>query len=276
MAKQYRCRSNRRGRGRHDVRGRGGPARQARGADRPCREAGREDPHLRRRALQFHQHQHRAGRTSCPRIRTSARARCRATRRRISWRWSKSTASATTRSTRGQLFCDDSAEQIIQMLKAECAAGDVDWRMPCKVDGAGTRRRRLPDRHRQRRHRGRQRRDRHRRPVDPEDRRHRLRLPHRRAVRPERGRAAPRPGAADLRRPGLGSRSRRWPASRWKWKSRPAPARARAASAAISAKTCCSPTAACPARPSCRFPATGSRARRSSSICCRKWMWPKN
>jgi predicted Rossmann fold flavoprotein len=35
---------------------------------------------------------------------------------------------------RGQLFCDDSAEQIIQMLKAECASGDVTWRMPCQVE----------------------------------------------------------------------------------------------------------------------------------------------
>ncbi|SHN42506.1 hypothetical protein SAMN05192549_11485 [Duganella sacchari] len=35
---------------------------------------------------------------------------------------------------KGQLFCDDSAEQIIDMLKDECAAGDVHWRMPCKVD----------------------------------------------------------------------------------------------------------------------------------------------
>jgi predicted Rossmann fold flavoprotein len=35
---------------------------------------------------------------------------------------------------RGQLFCDDSAEQIIQMLKAECANGDVSWRMPCRVE----------------------------------------------------------------------------------------------------------------------------------------------
>ena len=34
---------------------------------------------------------------------------------------------------KGQLFCDDSAEQIIDMLKDECAAGDVHWRMPCKV-----------------------------------------------------------------------------------------------------------------------------------------------
>jgi len=35
---------------------------------------------------------------------------------------------------RGQLFCNDSAEQIIQMLKAECAEGGVTWRMPCKVE----------------------------------------------------------------------------------------------------------------------------------------------
>ncbi|WP_295993841.1 NAD(P)/FAD-dependent oxidoreductase [Rugamonas sp.] len=34
---------------------------------------------------------------------------------------------------KGQLFCDESAEQIIAMLKDECAAGDVHWRMPCKV-----------------------------------------------------------------------------------------------------------------------------------------------
>jgi predicted Rossmann fold flavoprotein len=36
---------------------------------------------------------------------------------------------------RGQLFCDDSSEQIIRMLKAECDAGSVAWRMPCKVTG---------------------------------------------------------------------------------------------------------------------------------------------
>jgi hypothetical protein len=34
---------------------------------------------------------------------------------------------------RGQLFCDESSEQIIEMLKAECMAGEVSWRMPCKV-----------------------------------------------------------------------------------------------------------------------------------------------
>ena len=34
---------------------------------------------------------------------------------------------------RGQLFCDESAEQIIHMLKTECASGDVTWRMPCAI-----------------------------------------------------------------------------------------------------------------------------------------------
>ncbi|TFW30137.1 NAD(P)/FAD-dependent oxidoreductase [Massilia arenosa] len=36
---------------------------------------------------------------------------------------------------KGQLFCDNSAEQIIAMLQAECAKGRVQWRMPCKVAG---------------------------------------------------------------------------------------------------------------------------------------------
>ncbi|MBC3872365.1 BaiN/RdsA family NAD(P)/FAD-dependent oxidoreductase [Undibacterium flavidum] len=34
---------------------------------------------------------------------------------------------------KGQLFCDDSAEDIIRMLKSECDLGKVQWRMPCAV-----------------------------------------------------------------------------------------------------------------------------------------------
>lgn len=34
---------------------------------------------------------------------------------------------------KGQLFCDESAEDIIRMLKAECDAGKVQWCMPCAV-----------------------------------------------------------------------------------------------------------------------------------------------
>ncbi len=36
--------------------------------------------------------------------------------------------------TLGQLFCDDSAEAIIAMLKSECDAAGVRWSMPCKVE----------------------------------------------------------------------------------------------------------------------------------------------
>ena len=35
--------------------------------------------------------------------------------------------------TLGQLFCVDSAQQIIDMLKSECEQGGVDWRMPSEV-----------------------------------------------------------------------------------------------------------------------------------------------
>ena len=34
---------------------------------------------------------------------------------------------------RGQLFCDESAEQIIAMLQTECATGNVTWRTGCEV-----------------------------------------------------------------------------------------------------------------------------------------------
>lgn len=34
---------------------------------------------------------------------------------------------------RGQLFCDESSEDIIAMLKRECDLGRVAWRMPCTV-----------------------------------------------------------------------------------------------------------------------------------------------
>jgi predicted Rossmann fold flavoprotein len=38
---------------------------------------------------------------------------------------------------KGQLFCDRSAEDIIQMLKAECDVGKVSWRMPTAVRKIG-------------------------------------------------------------------------------------------------------------------------------------------
>ena len=41
--------------------------------------------------------------------------------------------------TLGQLFCDRSAQDIIAMLKAECDAGGVAWRMPCAVESVAQR-----------------------------------------------------------------------------------------------------------------------------------------
>jgi predicted Rossmann fold flavoprotein len=35
--------------------------------------------------------------------------------------------------TLGQLFCDDSAQDIIEMLKSECDKGGVKWAQPCNV-----------------------------------------------------------------------------------------------------------------------------------------------
>lgn len=35
---------------------------------------------------------------------------------------------------KGQLFCNESAEQIIQMLKAECLQGGVEIRLSCKIE----------------------------------------------------------------------------------------------------------------------------------------------
>jgi predicted Rossmann fold flavoprotein len=34
----------------------------------------------------------------------------------------------------GQLFCDETAQDIIRMLKSECELGQVQWRMPCPID----------------------------------------------------------------------------------------------------------------------------------------------
>ena len=33
----------------------------------------------------------------------------------------------------GQLFCDESSQSIIDMLRAECDANGVQWQMPCEV-----------------------------------------------------------------------------------------------------------------------------------------------
>ena len=154
--------------------------------------------------------------TSCRTTRTSAARRSRATRRsdfialvqrhRIAWH----------EKHKGQLFCDESSEQIIRMLLDECAQGSVDRWQPCAVRALRHAGARLRARQRPRRRCSAPRRHRHRRPVDPEDRRQRFRLPHRPPVRPSHRADAPGPRAVDLRRRRRGSRSPRWPGCRSK------------------------------------------------------------
>ena len=38
----------------------------------------------------------------------------------------------------GQLFCDDSAQDIIDMLRTGCDDGHVSWAMPCKIEAIST------------------------------------------------------------------------------------------------------------------------------------------
>ena len=158
--------------------------------------------------------------------------------------------------TLGQLFCDDSSKQIIAMLEEECGAGGVEWRQPCAVravsNGATT------VSHRDRDGAGAidVARDRHRRAHGAQDRRHALRLPARRAVRP-RGRAAEaRARAAELRS-GAARALRRA-------RGRLRRSRSVAARAGASARRCSSRIAACRGRRSCRSRRIGSGPRHRS------------
>ena len=165
--------------------------------------------------------------------------------------------------TLGQLFCDGSARAIVAMLLAECAAGEVDVRLGHSVTDIS---------------RG----DDFRVETDKGS------FTAASLVLATGGLSIPKMGATgftyDVARrfglritetlPGLvpltatpealglaevlvGHLARR--------RSRPAGRRA-------SAKTSCSPIAACPARRSCRSRPTGDRARRSRSTCCRSTM----
>ena len=42
------------------------------------------------------------------------------------------------RAGHGQLFCDDSAQDIIDMLRTGCDDGHVSWAMPCKIEAIST------------------------------------------------------------------------------------------------------------------------------------------
>jgi hypothetical protein len=98
------------------VRHRGGQARPLGAHRRSCKAPRREDPHLRRRPLQLHQHQHAAAKNFL-----SANPNfCISALRRYTQRdfiaLVERYGIAYHEKTLGQLFCDGSAKQIIDML----------------------------------------------------------------------------------------------------------------------------------------------------------------
>jgi ribosomal protein S21 len=230
------------------------PARPAGAAARPQRQAGREDPHLRRRALQLHQPRHGAGAVPVgdnPHFCRSALSRytpadfiALVQRHGIAFH----------EKHKGQLFCDRSAEDLIDLLLAECDAGGVTHGNPAAVKAV--------------RHGGRGRlRARHR--AGP--------VRCRALVMATGGLSIPKIGATDFghriarssatalvdTRPGLVPLT--FDAAHWApfvpLAGLSLPVRHRppaAGKAAASTKTCCSPTAASAGRPCCRSPATGS------------------
>ena len=181
------------------------PARAARAADRPCSQGGGEDPHLGRRALQLHQSRHLVGELPVgqPGLLPLGAGTLHAGA--TSSRCCSATTSAGTRSTTGSCSATTAAEDIIDMLLRECAAGGSHALAALRSARGAPVRRRLRDRHRSRKRRFGQRRRRHRRPVDPEDRRQRLRLSPGTPVRDRARRDAPGAGAADLRRGAVGA-----------------------------------------------------------------------
>ena len=167
--------------------------------DRALSQARREDPHLRRRALQLHERRREPGRATFRRTRISAARRSRATRRAISSRWSSGTGSRTTRRSSASSSATAARRTSSRCSRPNAIAAGVEWRMPCAVDGIERDGRRI-----RRRDGGGAgardvARDRHRRPHRPEDRRDAVRLQGRRAVRLARRAAASGAGAAGPR-----------------------------------------------------------------------------
>ena len=189
----------RRRRRRADVRRRRRAARAAGAAGRSCREAGQEDPDLGRRAVQLHQHRHRArslplgqpafrplgaGRyTAADFVALVERTASPGTRRR----WAS--CSATARRGRSSTCCSANAARAASICAAGTPVTDVD--MPTAASAS-----RIDARRGHRARAG----DRDRRAVDPQDGRDRLRLRSRAPLRAQGRRAAPGAGAADARR----------------------------------------------------------------------------
>ena len=137
--------------------------------------------------------------------------------------------------TRGQLFCDGSSRQIIDMLLEECRKARAQLRLGVRISAISKAENGFVVVTDQGEFRGRVAGGRDRRSVDSENGIERIRLQGRRAVRPEDRAAARRAGAADLRRGVAGAiqgdvrRRRSMPSS--------------VAARRVSTRRCCSPIA---------------------------------
>ena len=176
-----------------------GQPRPPRAADRPRREGGQEDPDFGRRPVQLHQPAHRSrplhlGKQAFLHIGASA-----ATRQHDFIALVRRHGIAFHEKKLGQLFCDDSARDIVGMLLQRMRGGrrHLDARYHGQPDREGQP---VPGRNQSGKLRSRKPGDRDRRPVDPEDGRHRVRLPGRLAVRRQRAADPRRPCPLHLRR----------------------------------------------------------------------------
>ena len=233
---------------------RAGQRGRTRAAARPRREGRQEDPDLRRRALQLHQPA-----TARPEAFLSANPHfCKSALAR----YTPARLHRPGRQARHRLPREDAGPAVLRRI------GAAD-----RGHAAGRMRRGRRRRAGRASHHGDEKADRFavrtdkgdfeggragagdRRPVDPQDGRDRLRPRH----------GTPLRARDDARR------GRRWCRSRAKVagaRRRGARRSWRAAARRPFARPCCSPIAACRGRRSCRSRPTGSRGRRSSSICC--------
>ena len=110
-----------------------GQARAVRADRRPCGQARREDPHLRRRALQLHQPQRRAGELHLAESRASPSRPCAATRKPTSSRSWSATASPITRRPWASSSATARRRQIVDLLLSEMRQANVELRLATSV-----------------------------------------------------------------------------------------------------------------------------------------------
>ena len=114
---------------RDDVRGEAGQRGRSVLVVDHARQAGREDPHLRRRALQLHQPQRIAGELHLAAIPASAISALRRYTQADFVALVERYGIAYHEKTLGQLFCDGSSRQIVDLLLSEMRQANVELRL---------------------------------------------------------------------------------------------------------------------------------------------------